>query len=232
MLHHINRYVVQLHRVGNRNQAAALDLKRVGLVVVAPVADVLNALLGQDVRGVEGFRQSRPHPASGSDAAELPDGVYRAADGFPLVGFPVDDPLDVAMAHQLPAGVQTFLHQGGVAFADRRVQADGSPDAPPVQRPFHPPEADAEAVVEPAEIGHVGQHLYPLGRGQHGAGHGFVDVPLLDVNDHPGRHPRIVGQLQRWPVKNRGIVGAGISHQVLRNRARDNRQKWPAPLIR
>src|SRR5918996_1052731 len=85
VLDQVDGDVVQLYRVGDGHQATLLYLHVVRLVVVTPVANVLDALLGQDVRGVEGLRQSRPHPAPGRRAGELPDGVNSAADYGPLV---------------------------------------------------------------------------------------------------------------------------------------------------
>jgi hypothetical protein len=41
------RNVVDLHRIRNRYQLSRLDLHRIGLVIVTPVAQITNPLLGQ-----------------------------------------------------------------------------------------------------------------------------------------------------------------------------------------
>src|SRR5215471_6321483 len=46
VLDDIDRDIVDLHRIGDRDERAALHVHAVGLVVVAPVADVLNTCLG------------------------------------------------------------------------------------------------------------------------------------------------------------------------------------------
>ena len=201
VLHQIHRDIVQFHGIGECHQAARLHLHGIGLIVVAPVCHVLDALFGQYVGGIEGLSQSGAHPAPGRRAGELRDGVDSPPDGVPFVGFLVDHPLDVAVGQHLPSGLYALFHDLRVAEAHRRVQAHRGLDAVVVQYLLHAPEPNSQSVVEPSEVGNVRYDRHPLGSGEHRAGHRLVDVPFLHIDYRPHRHPRATGQLQRLSVK-------------------------------
>ena len=62
-----------------------LYLQRVGLVGGDPIADVLDAVLRQNVRSVEGLGESGPHPAARSRPCVLSYGIDGPPDDLPLV---------------------------------------------------------------------------------------------------------------------------------------------------
>src|SRR5262249_54503155 len=145
VLNDIDGNVVNLYRVGHGDQPAVLDMHLVRLVVVAPVADVFDALLGQSVRGIKSLRQAGAHPAARCFAGEFLNGLDGAADDGAFVRFGINSPLDKTVSHHLPAGGKTVLDKLRVAQANRGIEADGGANAMAVQYLFQPPEPYAQA---------------------------------------------------------------------------------------
>ena len=105
VLHDHHRDVVELHGVGQRDERALGGLDDGRLVVVDPVADVLDAGFGQQFGRVERLRQARAEPADRALAPELLQRVHRFVDHAALVFDLVDRHLLEGVAHRLPAGV-------------------------------------------------------------------------------------------------------------------------------
>ncbi len=75
-----NRDVVDLDRVGGRDQRARFGAHGVGLLVVYPVADIVVAGLGQQIGRVAGLRQRRAEPAARPAPGGLGDGCRDVFD--------------------------------------------------------------------------------------------------------------------------------------------------------
>ena len=91
----------------------------VGLVVVDPVGDVLDALVGQVVERLPRLGEAGPEPALRLLAGELPQELDGLPDGRALIGQQVHRALDHAVAHELPARVQHGARHRLVGFAPR-----------------------------------------------------------------------------------------------------------------
>src|SRR5205807_1472487 len=104
----VERDVVDLIAVGNRKHFSRLDLHRIGLVVVVPVAAVLHALLGENVEGVVSLDQPGAEPAARTLAGRLLDGFEHRANGLALlVRRKAGERVGVgeAVAHEFPAAL-------------------------------------------------------------------------------------------------------------------------------
>src|SRR5262249_936662 len=115
------RDVVDLVAVGNCEHFSRLDLHRIGLVIVIPVAAILHAFLGENVEGVVGLNQPGAKPAPRPLAGRLLDRSQHGADGVALLlrgkaGKRVR--VGRAMAHELPAALLHFLDRLGKDVAD------------------------------------------------------------------------------------------------------------------
>ena len=84
-LSHVERNVVDLHAIGDRGHLPALDLHRIGLIVVVPVAAIDHALFGQDVERVVGLGEPGAEPAARPLAGRLLDGLEHVADDLFLL---------------------------------------------------------------------------------------------------------------------------------------------------
>ncbi len=194
VLDHHHRDVVELDRVGHRDQRPGLGADLVGLVVVHPVGDVLDALGPQVVERLPRLGEPGAEPAPGLPAGELLDQLHRLPDGRALIRQQVHRPLDEAVTHELPAGLEHRAGDRLVGFHHVGIDGGGGADLPPGQRLQQPPEADPHPVVVPGPVGDVRHHGHALRRGQVLAGHRLLDVPLLDVDDGPHRDAGALGE--------------------------------------
>ena len=185
------------HRVGQRDQRAFGGLDHRRLVVIDPVADVLHAGLGQQLRRVERLRQARPEPADRPRAGELLDHVHRAVDHRRLIVVLVDRQLVVGVAHELPAVLLGLLGDARIVLADAGVGGERGLDAEALEQFVEAPAADPHAVFVPAPVRHVGQQHLPGRRRDDLPRHRAADVPDLVVDDGPEHDARVVRQLQR-----------------------------------
>src|SRR5215472_3378694 len=69
------RDIVDLVAIRNREHLSRLDLKRIGLVVVVPVAAIVHAFFGENVEGVVGLDQTRAEPTARPFPGRSLDGV-------------------------------------------------------------------------------------------------------------------------------------------------------------
>src|SRR5262249_58654305 len=129
------------------------DLGR--LVVVDPVADVLEPGGGEVIGRLERLRQAGPEPADGALAGEFLDRVERSADHAALVFLAVDRPLLVAVSHAFPARLAASLRDARIVDADARVDRDGRADLQPPVELLEAAEADAHPVLVPAPVGQI-----------------------------------------------------------------------------
>ena len=79
------RDVVDFVAVGNREHFSRLDLHRIWLVVVVPVAAIMHAFLGENVEGVVGFDQPGAEPAARPFPGRLLDRFQDGADRIALL---------------------------------------------------------------------------------------------------------------------------------------------------
>src|SRR5882724_9930626 len=101
VLDEINRNIVELHGVGDGDEGAVRDPHAVWLIVVTPVADILDTLFGQNVWCVKRFGQTRSHPATWGLASIGFDGVDAAANHLTLVRLCIEGALDKAVTQHL-----------------------------------------------------------------------------------------------------------------------------------
>ena len=105
VLHDHHRDVVELDRVGQRDQRAVRGADLGRLVVVDPVADILDAGLGEQFRRVQVWVRPGPSQPTGRLPVKASSRSIERVDHAALVLDLVDRPLLVGMAHELPAGV-------------------------------------------------------------------------------------------------------------------------------
>ena len=208
VLDHHHGNVVELDRVRHGDETARGGADLVGLIVVDPVGDVLDALGGQMVERLPCLREARPEPALGLPARELRQHLDRLADGRALIGQDMHGALDHAMGHELPSRLEHGPRHGLVGLDNMSVDGGGRAQLPLGERLEKPPEAHAHAVVVPGPVRHVGHGAHALGSGQILAGHRLLDVPLLDVDDGPHGDAGALGQLPHGTARHRRVVEA------------------------
>ncbi len=206
MLHDHHRDVVELDRIGQRDQRAALRADRGRLVVIDPVADVSDAGGGEQVGGLQRLGQARPEPAHRPPSAEALQDVEAAPDGRGLIGEQVHRHLIVAVAHELPTGAPRLLGDARIVLADAGIDGERRPQRAAREQFEEPPGPHPHAVFVPAPVGNVGQQHLPGRRRQDLARHRPRDVPHLVIDDGPDHEPRAVRQTQRRPVHDGGEI--------------------------
>src|SRR5208283_2492377 len=101
VLHDHHGNVVDLNRVGYRDDRAMRGRDVDGLVVENPVGDVLDAGFGQVIDGLEGFGQTGTLPPTGRLAGKAANRLDSVPDRRALVPDAVHRLLIPAMAHEL-----------------------------------------------------------------------------------------------------------------------------------
>src|SRR5262249_14765763 len=147
--------VVHFHAVGHADQPPRAHLDRVGLVVVAPVRDPLDARLGEQVEGIEGLGEAGPEPAlrglPGGGLDHVERLTYHRALGDhsqAVEGARVVD----AVTHHLPAPLLALAHDLWVVGAHLGVEGRRGAQVVLVQDVHQAPDADAAAVVAPTGV--------------------------------------------------------------------------------
>ena len=212
------RNVVDLHRIGHGDHRALLHPHRVGLVIVDPVADIVDAVLGQDIERAHGLAQSRAEPAARRFADALGDRSHDCLDERAFLRFRLageQGGIVVAMAHPLPVEFSSLFDDARIALADVGVQRDGPFDAVALHHLHHPPDADAHPVVAPRIVQDIRVDRQ-IGQPRRWP----VEQKMLDVRDHPDGDASAVRPRQTRPVDDRGIVEAVVlgRHGWLRRR--------------
>ena len=118
VLHEHHRDVVELDRIRQCDErpVRGADLRR--LVVIDPVADILDPGGGEQVRGLLGFGQPRAEPADRARPGKPLEHSERAVDHRLLVLDLVDRHLLPGMAHEFPAGLARRPRDPLVILAD------------------------------------------------------------------------------------------------------------------
>src|SRR6185436_7469812 len=170
---------------------------------VAPVGDILAAVIDQMVERVPGFLQPRAEPALHRFAGVLLDRREGVADDLRLLARPsLVETAGVALvvAHPLPLALLAFLHDPGMLRAKIGVERDRAADAVFVERVHDAKDADAVAVVALGPHHHVGDFragAVAAGLLQH--------REIFDVGDDPERDMRATRPFQPRAVDNRRI---------------------------
>src|SRR5437588_2149925 len=202
------RNVVDLDRVGHRDQPAVLDPNRAGLIVVAPVADVAEPKLGEELRRVRALGQERPQPALRALSGVPLDRLHHLGEVAPLfferhVG--LEGRVVLSMADPGPSAAPSLLDDLRVALAHIGVQQHARRDVVALEDLHEPPEPDPRAVVAPARVEGIGNELRRPGDD---ADPRLVGLVVLDVHAHPERHASTVGQLEAGTANDRPVFEA------------------------
>ena len=204
--------VVDLEVVGQGDQFPGLGAHPVGHVVYAPVADVIDACRGQQVRRVVALAQARSEPAARARAGEFLDHVEGGGDDFGLGAGVVERLLVHTVADEFPVRLEHGLGGARVGVDHAGVKAGGGGQAAFGDGAQDTRQPGAHAVVGPAEIGHVGHGFLAVRRGDDGARHGGVKLPVLHV-DHQVNHDALVrGRGQRRAFIGKAIGNARVGH--------------------
>ena len=129
------RNVVDLRRIGHRDHRALLHLHRIGLLVVHPVADVFDAVLGKDIERAHGLAQRRAEPAARRLADALGDGRHRFLDQRALLGLRLlvdQDGIGDAVPHPFPAELLALLDDARIFAANVGVERHRAAHAVPL----------------------------------------------------------------------------------------------------
>ena len=212
--------VVDLDGIGDRDQRAGFDVHRIGLLVIDPVADIFDAVPGEDVGRVEALAQRRAEPALRCGSGAFRDGGDDVADQPALLVLRLvveQHRVGAAMPHPFPAEIVAGLDDAGVLAADLGVEGDRALDSVALHHLHHAPDADPHPEIAPRIVQHVGLEM----RGHRGDRcRGPVPVEMLDIGDHPDRDPRAVREAQRLPVDDRRIIETSVFHGCLQEPGR------------
>ena len=153
--------VVEVRIDPERIELAGLRRHLVGLLVVAPVADVADAFRGEQVGGVRRLLEVGAGPADRARAGGLFDRLDRGADILPLLVLghaDVDDaPAREAVRDELGVAPLALLDQERVVVGDGLVERQGRRDAVLVQHGEDAKDADAIAVLVVAVAADIGK---------------------------------------------------------------------------
>jgi len=170
----------------------------IGLLVVAPVADVANALCGEKVGSVRRLLEVGAGPTDQALARGLLDRLDRGADILPLLIFghaDVDDaPARETVPDELGVALLALLDQERVVVGDGLVERQGGLDAVLVQRGEDAEDPDAIAVLVVAVAADIGKAVVrrvsaPQSLGAAQRAHRqrrigrHLPVPMLEVDD-------------------------------------------------
>ena len=140
------------------------------------------------------------------------DGVERATYRGGLVVLRGERSLVVAVADGVPSGVEGGAGDLRVGVADGAVERHRHRHMVGRRGVEYPPEPDAEAVLEPGEVGHVRQALASRRLRAERASDVLVELVLLDVHHEHDGDACAARQVQRGPVGQGDEVGSGVRH--------------------
>ena len=219
------RRIVELHRVGHRQDRPELRLHPHRLVVERPVEHVAVAGLLEMVERRPGLGYPRAEPAAGLHPLLLDQRLRRLLDEHPLLvlrQIALALRVGAAVADHLVAARADALHDLRRVVVDRRVDQVAGGKAELVEQVEHAPDADPEPVVAPSVVADVG--LRP-GSGR-GVAHPLAVAEMLDVEADIEGEPLAVRPVVLRAVDDRGVVVAAVHadfHEVPRQAMRGRR---------
>ncbi len=210
----------------------ALERHDIGLVVIDPVADILDAVLGQEIERVPCLLQARAQPSAGRVpvARAISASASRMMRGSSSGGTSLRRRVLVSL---WPIHSQRrfcpSVDDLGMARADMAVERDGAADAIALEHLHQPEHADAVAIV----ARRPGRHIRHLAAGAAGARrHLVVEREELDVGNDPERQSRAIGPCEARAADDRrigkGTVGAGLHGRGLAGDGRQLSRAAPA----
>src|SRR5262249_10671803 len=207
MLDNHHRDVVKFHGVWQCDERALRCRNYRWLIVIHPIADVLDAGCRKVLRRVVGLRQSRTEPADRRPTRKVTNDLNGAGNHRALIIDLVDWPLLVGMTHKLPTRIARLLCNPRIVFDNAGIDRYSRADARALDQLEEPPDADPHAVLVPAPIGYIRQQRDACRRGDYLPRHGAGNIPDLQIDNTPNDDAPIVRQLQRRPVHDRRIRG-------------------------
>ena len=229
--------VVEIGVDAERVELAGLRRHPVGLLVIAPVADIANAFGGEQVRGVRRLLEIGAGPADRARAGRPLDRRDRGADIVALLVFGHAD-MDDAPARQpvrdeLGAALLALLDERRIVVGHRLVEREGRRDAVFVQHGENAKNPDPVAVFVVAPAADIGELRLVTGPHALGTAHRahrhrragrHLPIPMLQVDDDRQRDPGVVRPSENRARDNWGpgievlvhAVGALCGHRSLR----------------
>ncbi len=200
MLHDHHRDVVDLDRIGQRDERALGGADHRRLVVIDPVADIFHTGIDQQFWRLQRLGQAWSKPADRALAGEAFEDVHGAVDHLRLILDLVDRHLIIGVAHELPAEALSFFGDARVVLAGAGVDGESRPNPQPFIEIEEAPGAHPHPVFVPAPVRHVRQQRHACRCRQHLPRHRPADVPDLVVHDGPEHDPGVARQLERRPI--------------------------------
>src|SRR5215467_5444712 len=142
MLDNHHRDVVELHGIRQRDERALRRRNYRWLVVIHPIANVLDAGCRKMLRRVVGLRQSRTEPADRWPTREITNDLNGAGYHRALIFDLVDRSLLVGMTHKLPTCIACLLCNPRIVFDNASIDRQGRADAKVLEQLEEPPHAD------------------------------------------------------------------------------------------
>ena len=211
------REIVDLVRIGRRDDRALVRPQQVRLVVVHDVAVEGAAGLREDRGRVERPAQRGGKPSFCAPAGELLILLERAQDDVALLcGIAGKAGQQFALLpivrEQFPAALQHRIGHRLAPLERHRVRRAGGRNAELVEQVEQPPDPDALAIFAPAvirEVGHVPRQ--DVGQDRRSAGIiGLVgvlgQVPRLEIERQDQRDARAVRPFQRLPLGQGDVI--------------------------
>jgi len=213
MLDQHHRHVVAFLCVGKVDDRPGAGLEQDGLIIKDPVAQIVETLFDQNIRGFPGFGEAGAEPSARAFAGKPADRRGGLADVVPLVVDPLHALLSEAVADELPATVERGARDRLVSRDRRAVDREHGADLLLVENLKHPPEADPVAVFVPGPVRNVGHRRAAGRRGQHRPRHRLGRIPFLDIDNDPDRQSRAIREFEPGPLHNgRKIEALGRQH--------------------
>ena len=216
-LHHPHGPVVVLDRVGHGDHGTVPGSHPARQVVHVPVAEPFDPTLLQQIRRVEGLDDSGSEPAAGLAPRQALEPFEAPVDDLHLVVLGRERALHPAVADELPVGGQHGLGALRIDVGAERVHEGAGPDAAFGEDAHDPRHADPHAVLDPGVVSDVGDGCGAVGLRDHGAGHGALERPVFDIDDHV-HHQRLAverGQVPAFAGHPVGNAGIGLRHRSL-----------------
>ena len=212
------RRIVDLDRIGHRQDAARARLHPERLIVGRPVHQERIAVLLQQVGSDGRLRNPRAHPTIGTSPATLGHRPGRVRDHgglgrFIHVGLALG--VGIAVADDFVATLTNARGDLRHLFADRRIEQMAYRPLQFVHHIENAPDADAQAVVAPAEIANIGLRAERRRR----MAEAFAKAEMLDIQRAIEGDALVVRPREVLPLGDRRIGVAIVFLQFHGGRA-------------